>query len=93
MSSQTIQECGPKISEANSNCFGVIEEIVSKRRAGIRAARSLGVPDDHKRVRGTYTKAHGYSSPQQEKLGGKKRLTEAFIKKLTIYYGLAIRRN
>ncbi|XP_029169169.1 uncharacterized protein LOC114939099 [Nylanderia fulva] len=28
-----------------------------------------------------------------EKLGGKKRLTESVIKKLTIYYGLAIRRN
>ena len=30
---------------------------------------------------------------KQEKLGGKKRLTESLIKKLTIYYGLAIRRN
>ena len=28
-----------------------------------------------------------------EKLGGKNRLTEAIIKKLTLYYGLAIRRN
>ena len=27
------------------------------------------------------------------KLGGKNRLTEAIIKKLTLYYGLAIRRN
>lgn len=30
---------------------------------------------------------------KQEKLGGKNRLTESIIKKLTIYYGLAIRRN
>nr|XP_032514623.1 uncharacterized protein LOC116768095 [Danaus plexippus plexippus] len=30
---------------------------------------------------------------KDEQLGGKKRLTEALIKKLTIYYGLAIRRN
>ena len=28
-----------------------------------------------------------------EKLGGKNRLTEAIIKKLTLYYGLIIRRN
>lgn len=28
-----------------------------------------------------------------EKLGGKNNLTEVLIKKLTIYYGLAIRRN
>ena len=30
---------------------------------------------------------------KKEKLGGKNRLTEAVIKKLTVYYGLAIRRN
>ncbi|XP_066584858.1 uncharacterized protein [Prorops nasuta] len=30
---------------------------------------------------------------KEEKLGGKKRLTESLIKKLTIYYGLANRRN
>ena len=30
---------------------------------------------------------------KQDKLGGKKRLTETLKKKLTIYYGLAIRRN
>ncbi|CAB3224577.1 unnamed protein product [Arctia plantaginis] len=34
-----------------------------------------------------------HNKRKQEKLGGKKRLTEALIKKLTIYYGLAIRRN
>lgn len=30
---------------------------------------------------------------KKEKLGGKNRLTEAIINKLTVYYGLAIRRN
>lgn len=30
---------------------------------------------------------------KEQKLGGKKRLTETVIKKLTMYYGLAIRRN
>ena len=30
---------------------------------------------------------------KKEKLGGEKRLTEGVIKKLTIYYGLSIRKN
>lgn len=41
MFSKTSKEYIPKISETNSDYFGVSEEIVNKRRACIQAERKL----------------------------------------------------